>query len=59
MAKAMVEAMPETYHGLCSWHLMQNGIKHLGNLMKNGSNFLRDFNTCMYKYLEEFDFQGA
>ena len=33
--------------------------KHLGNLMKNGSNFLRDFNACMYKYLEEIDFQGA
>ena len=27
--------------------------------MKNSSNFLRDFNACMNKDLEEVDFQGA
>lgn len=59
MAKALHEVvMPETYHGFCSWHLMQNGIKHLGNLKKNGSNLLRDLKFCMYKYLED-DFQKA
>ncbi|XP_061340233.1 protein FAR-RED IMPAIRED RESPONSE 1-like [Gastrolobium bilobum] len=59
MAKALPQVMPETYHGLCSWHLMQNGIKHLGNLMKNGSHFLKDFSFCMYKCSEEADFQIA
>ncbi|XP_061344513.1 protein FAR1-RELATED SEQUENCE 5-like [Gastrolobium bilobum] len=59
MAKALPRVMPETYHGLCSWHLMQNGIKHLGNLMKNGSHFLKDFSFCMYKCSEEADFQIA
>ena len=39
MAKALVEVMPETHHGLCTWQLMQNGIKHLSNLMKEGSHF--------------------
>src|ERR1044072_9222139 len=39
--------------------LMQNGFKHLGNLMKNESSFFTDFNCCMYKYLEEVDFQRA
>ncbi|KAI4297659.1 hypothetical protein L6164_037541 [Bauhinia variegata] len=29
MAKALVVVMSETRHGLCTWHLMQNGIKHL------------------------------
>lgn len=24
----------ETRHGLCTWYLLKNGIKHLGNLMK-------------------------
>ena len=43
MAKALHEVMPDTFHGLCTWHLMQNGIKHLGNLMKEGSCFLTDF----------------
>lgn len=59
MAKALREVMPDTCHGLCTWHLMQNGIKHLGNLMKNDSYFLRDFKACMYKYVEEIEFEGA
>ena len=59
MAKALLEVMPETYHGLCTWHLMQNGIKHLGNMMKNESSFLKDLKACMYQYEEECDFQTA
>lgn len=51
--------MPDTIHGLCTWHLSQNGIKHLGNLMKGESHFLRDFNACMYNYEEEEDFEAA
>ena len=38
MAKALNEVMPNTWHGLCTWHIMQNGIKHLRNLMKDGSS---------------------
>jgi zinc finger SWIM domain-containing protein 3 len=57
MAKALVEVMPETYHGLCTWHLMQNGIKKLGNLMKGGSHFLSDFKKCMYDYEDEEQFE--
>ena len=49
MAKALVEAMPETRRGLCTWHLMQNGIKHLGSLMKGESHFLTNFKKCMYE----------
>ncbi|XP_043699982.1 protein FAR1-RELATED SEQUENCE 5-like [Telopea speciosissima] len=39
MENAISKVFLETCHGLCTWHLMQNGIKHLGNLMKveNGS----------------------
>ncbi|KAF7807759.1 protein FAR1-RELATED SEQUENCE 5-like [Senna tora] len=59
MAKALREVMPEVYHGLCTWHLMQNGIKHLGNLMKGGSHFLRDFKSCMYQYEEVTHFEEA
>ncbi|XP_020235258.1 protein FAR1-RELATED SEQUENCE 5 [Cajanus cajan] len=57
MAKALVEVIPETYHGLCTWHLMQNGIKHLGNLMKGESHFLSDFKKCMYGYDDEEQFE--
>ncbi|CAJ2644510.1 protein FAR1-RELATED SEQUENCE 5-like [Trifolium pratense] len=52
MAKALREVMPETYHGLCTWHLMQNVLKHLGHLMKNGSNLLRDIKFCMVLNVE-------
>lgn len=59
MARALREVMPETYHGLCTWHLRQNDIRHLGNLMKDGSCFLRDFSACLYNYKEESDFEVA
>ena len=53
MAKALSEVMPNTYHELCTWHMMQNGIKHLGNLMKDGSSFLQVFKTCMFEFNDE------
>ncbi|KAG6424760.1 hypothetical protein SASPL_115180 [Salvia splendens] len=59
MAKALHEVMPETFHGLCTWHLMQNGIKHLGNLMKEGSYFLIDFKRCMFGFEDEIKFEEA
>ncbi|XP_065628791.1 protein FAR1-RELATED SEQUENCE 5 [Quercus suber] len=57
MAKALSEVMPNTYHGLCTWHIMQNGIKHLGNLMKDGSSFLQVFKTCMLEFNDENEFE--
>ncbi|XP_058726869.1 protein FAR1-RELATED SEQUENCE 5-like [Vicia villosa] len=57
MARALMEVMPGAYHGLCTWHLMQNCIKHLGNLMKDGSHFLSDFKKCMYEYENEDQFE--
>ncbi|XP_043705447.1 protein FAR-RED IMPAIRED RESPONSE 1-like [Telopea speciosissima] len=59
MAKAISEVFHGTWHGLCTWHLMQNAIKHLGNLMKNGSSFLSDLNKCVYQYVEEVKFESA
>ncbi|XP_043694268.1 protein FAR1-RELATED SEQUENCE 5-like [Telopea speciosissima] len=57
MAKALTEVGPETWHGLCTWHIMQNGIKHLGNLMKDGSHFLGDLKKCIFQYDEEIQFE--
>ncbi|XP_073219773.1 protein FAR1-RELATED SEQUENCE 5-like [Cicer arietinum] len=59
MARALAEVMPKTHHGLCTWHLLQNGIKHLGNLMKGGNYLLRDFKKCMYDIDVEADFETA
>nr|XP_025669190.1 protein FAR1-RELATED SEQUENCE 5-like [Arachis hypogaea] len=57
MASALVEKMPETYHGLCVWHIMQNAIRHLGNKLKDGSFILRDFKACMYNSKDQIQFQ--
>ncbi|KAK8939271.1 Protein FAR1-RELATED SEQUENCE 5 [Platanthera zijinensis] len=59
MAKALSEVFPETRHGLCTWHLMQNGIKHLGNLMKDGSCFLSDFKKAMFENEDDEKFEEA
>lgn len=59
MTKALKEVMPEIFHGLCTWHLMQNDIKHLGNLMKDDSHFLTDFKRCMYGIDDETQFEEA
>lgn len=40
MAEVLHEVLPETSHGLCTWHLMRDGVRHLGKLMKRGSRFL-------------------
>lgn len=59
MARGLAEVMSETRHGLCTWNLLQNGIKHLGNLMKGGSYFLRDFKKCIYDIDIEPDFEAT
>jgi zinc finger SWIM domain-containing protein 3 len=38
---------------------MQNGIKDLGHLMKDGSHLLRDFKSCMFNYKDETKFENA
>ncbi|KAK8937246.1 Protein FAR1-RELATED SEQUENCE 5 [Platanthera zijinensis] len=59
MTKAIHQVIPETRHGLCTWHLMQNGIKHLGNLMKDGSYFLSYFKKIMFEFENEEKFEVA
>ncbi|XP_042490170.1 protein FAR1-RELATED SEQUENCE 5-like [Macadamia integrifolia] len=56
---AICKVFPDKWHGLCTWHIMQNGIKHLGNLIKDGSCFLKEFKTCMYHYEGILEFENA
>jgi len=53
MAKAMSLVMPTTYHCLCFWHIMQNAMRHIGHLFKEGSKFSRRFNACIFDYRTE------
>jgi zinc finger SWIM domain-containing protein 3 len=59
MAKALGEVMPETWHGLCTWHIIQNGIKHMGNFIKDDYHFLWDFKSCMFEYDDSVEFENA
>jgi zinc finger SWIM domain-containing protein 3 len=52
MTKAISLVMPNTYHRLCTWHLMQNGLKHVGHLLRGENGFRSDLNAC-FKVWEE------
>lgn len=56
MATAIKEVMPDAYHALCSWHMWQNALKHLGYLLKGESRFSTDFSACIYQYDDEGTF---
>ncbi|KAK3228309.1 hypothetical protein Dsin_008171 [Dipteronia sinensis] len=34
MAKAILHVMPSTYHRICTWHMMQNDLKHVNIVFK-------------------------
>ncbi|KAI9182712.1 hypothetical protein LWI28_028143 [Acer negundo] len=34
MAKAISHVMPNTYHRLCTWHMMQNSLKHVNGVFR-------------------------
>jgi zinc finger SWIM domain-containing protein 3 len=59
MGVALEKVMPETRHGLCTWHISQNCVKHLMCYNKNGMNITGEFMACMFKYEEEYEFENA
>ncbi|KAH7655865.1 FHY3/FAR1 family protein [Dioscorea alata] len=56
MAKAIARVFPETYHRICSWHLFQNALKHLGHIFKGSNKFGAEFKSCMHDFEYEEDF---
>jgi zinc finger SWIM domain-containing protein 3 len=74
MGKAIDRVFSESKHGLCTFHIMQNAIKHLPSKRKdgetentleegdgegNGSSLLKDFSACMYEYDDPETFEEA
>lgn len=59
MEKVIVEVLTEAWHGLCTWHINQNAIKHLNQGRSDNSNLLRDFTACMYQYESEEKFEDV
>ncbi|KAM1054748.1 hypothetical protein ACFX13_002111 [Malus domestica] len=52
MAKAILEVMPQTYHRLCLWHLMQNACKNLNTLFR-GEEGVHNALTKFVDHIEE------
>ena len=71
MEKVVKEVFLEAWHGLCTFHIMQNDVKHLaeaddeesctppkrkGEDNKEELSILADFSACMYEYEDEATF---
>ena len=68
MGKAIEKVFTESYHGLCTFHIMQNVVKHLcplkgeekdeeegegsGEDEEEESHVITDFGECMYGFEE-------
>ncbi|XP_043700080.1 protein FAR1-RELATED SEQUENCE 5-like [Telopea speciosissima] len=50
MARAIGEVLPETRHGLCTWHTMQNGIKHLDDYQLENNSWLTQIYSIKHKW---------
>ncbi|XP_042508163.1 protein FAR1-RELATED SEQUENCE 5-like [Macadamia integrifolia] len=59
MGKALTEVLPNTWHILCIWRLMQNGIKNYGLHDEDDSKFLVDLKKCIFHYDDESQFEIA
>ena len=65
MGKAVAEVFNSAWHGLCTWHISQNAVKHLSSQNEEEpedeeeSSILSDFSSCMYQYEQKADFEEA
>ena len=74
MGKAVNEVFLEAWHGLCTFHIMQNAAKHLNEADEEESNtspkqkaednekepsILAYFSACMFEYEDEETFEQA
>lgn len=59
MKKAIAAVFPGAWHGLCTFHIMQNAVKHLPHTKSDGPNILGEFSACMFEYEDEITFEKA
>ncbi|XP_027088713.1 protein FAR1-RELATED SEQUENCE 5-like [Coffea arabica] len=57
MAVTLSVVLPETFHGLCTFHITHNFMKHLGNHYKENSDLPYMFGACLYaiEKVEQFN----
>ncbi|KAM3406733.1 hypothetical protein ACQJBY_000668 [Aegilops geniculata] len=59
MGNAIKDVFTEARHGLCTFHIMQNAIKHLSAHCTKESNLIKDFSTCVFGYEDKETFVEA
>ena len=64
MGNTVKKVFIEAWHGLCTYHIMQNAVKHLCNSKEEEekdeeSHILSDFSACMYDIEDKVAFEEA
>jgi hypothetical protein len=59
MKNAISIVFPNTWHRLCTFHIMQNVVKHLAHLDCDGSSALAELSARMYEREEETTFEAS
>jgi hypothetical protein len=50
MKNAISMVFLDSWHGLCTFHIMQNVVKHLARMGRDESSALAELSACMYEY---------
>jgi zinc finger SWIM domain-containing protein 3 len=50
MKNAISMVFLDSWHGLCTFHIMQNVAKHLARMGRDESSALAELSACMYEY---------
>jgi len=53
------EVGAETFHGLCTWHIRENALRHVNHLHQRSPKFYSDFEACINLHEEESEFLSA
>ncbi|KAG0448258.1 hypothetical protein HPP92_027950 [Vanilla planifolia] len=59
MSKAISMSMPETYHQLCLWHILENAPKVIPHVFSREPSFEKDLENCLCESCSEVDFCKA
>ncbi|XP_028112995.1 protein FAR1-RELATED SEQUENCE 5-like [Camellia sinensis] len=55
MAKAIPIVMPNTTHRLCTWHLMQNALRHANSIFKDKSMKDKGVKSVLYTFMYDIE----
>lgn len=57
--EAVNTVLPETNHLTCVWHMYENTLRHLSQVVKDANSFANDLRCCIYDHKYEEDFTHA